>query len=122
MNALANIPTFVKDYLVNLTTGPFDAAKLKSIGGLFAAFAFVSYQFMRHYGMLPKKSLRNEIVFVTGGGSGIGRKMSLIMAKQGAKIIIADLNTAAADATRDMITKAGNVAISVTCNVADPDS
>jgi NAD(P)-dependent dehydrogenase (short-subunit alcohol dehydrogenase family) len=35
-------------------------------------------------------SLEGKVILVTGGGSGIGRATSLLLAKQGAKIMIAD--------------------------------
>lgn len=39
-----------------------------------------------------KKSLRNEHVFLTGAGSGIGRYMAIQLAKMGAKLSISDVN------------------------------
>ena len=39
------------------------------------------------------KSIEGEIVLITGGGSGIGRLMSLKLAKLGAVIVTWDVNT-----------------------------
>ena len=36
--------------------------------------------------------LKNKIAIITGGGKGIGKEISLGLAKEGAKIIIADLD------------------------------
>jgi NAD(P)-dependent dehydrogenase (short-subunit alcohol dehydrogenase family) len=35
-------------------------------------------------------SLEGKVILVTGGGSGIGRATSLLIAKQGAKVMIGD--------------------------------
>lgn len=43
-------------------------------------------------GWLPKKSLKGEHVFITGGGSGLGRYMAVQFAKQGCKVTITDVN------------------------------
>lgn len=50
-------------------------------------------------GWLPKKSVKGQHVFVTGAGSGIGRSMSLILAKKGAKISVSDISLKAAQET-----------------------
>ena len=47
---------------------------------------------MKNNGLLMKKSLRNEHVFLTGAGSGIGRYMAIQLAKMGAKLSISDVN------------------------------
>ena len=47
---------------------------------------------MKNNGLLLKKSLRNEHVFLTGAGSGIGRYMAIQLAKMGAKLSISDVN------------------------------
>ena len=42
--------------------------------------------------MNPMFSLKNKTAIVTGGGSGIGKAISLLFAQQGAKVIILDLD------------------------------
>ena len=39
-----------------------------------------------------KKLLEEKVVIVTGGGSGIGRATSLWFAREGAKVILADVD------------------------------
>ena len=47
--------------------------------------------------------LENKVVLVTGGGSGIGRATSLLLAKQGAKVMIADYVPESAERTVKLI-------------------
>src|SRR5271155_4288951 len=61
-------------------------------------------------------SLQGKVVLVTGGGSGIGRATSLLIAKQGAKVMIADYVPAGAEKTVAMIKEAGGTA---SCLAAD---
>ena len=50
------------------------------------------HTFLKNMGWLPKKSVKGKHVFVTGAGSGLGRSMSEILAKKGAKISVSDVN------------------------------
>lgn len=52
-------------------------------------------------------SLKGKSAIITGGGSGIGRAISVLFAKQGALVHIIELNAEAAAQTIDEITKAG---------------
>jgi NAD(P)-dependent dehydrogenase (short-subunit alcohol dehydrogenase family) len=63
--------------------------------------------------------LDNKSVIITGGGSGIGRAMSVLFAKQGALVHIIELNTAAATDTVNEITAASGKAFSYNCDVSD---
>jgi hypothetical protein len=38
------------------------------------------YIFLQCKGLLPKKCLKNQHAFITGGGMGIGKKVALILA------------------------------------------
>jgi 2-keto-3-deoxy-L-fuconate dehydrogenase len=62
--------------------------------------------------------LTNKSVVITGGGSGIGKAMSVLFAKQGALVHIIELNADAADATVNEITAAGGTAFGHTCDVS----
>lgn len=47
--------------------------------------------------------LNNKVALVTGGGSGIGKEVCNVLAKQGAEVIVLDLNAEAAQATTNEI-------------------
>jgi NAD(P)-dependent dehydrogenase (short-subunit alcohol dehydrogenase family) len=66
--------------------------------------------------------LADKVAVVTGAGAGIGRAIARAFAEEGAKVVVADINGAAAADTADSINAKGGVAISVTADVADPTS
>ncbi|MET3128723.1 NAD(P)-dependent dehydrogenase (short-subunit alcohol dehydrogenase family) [Arcicella rosea] len=67
-------------------------------------------------------SLTNKSVVITGGGSGIGRAISLLFAKQGAEVNILELNEAAAQDTVAEIRSEGGKANAYACNVTNQDA
>src|SRR2546428_7421502 len=50
--------------------------------------------------------LDGRVAVITGAGSGIGAASALAMAKEGARVVVVDLNEASAKATADPIEKA----------------
>ncbi|NNH68316.1 SDR family NAD(P)-dependent oxidoreductase [Nocardia uniformis] len=56
---------------------------------------------------------------VTGGGAGIGREISRLLAEAGYRVVIADIDEAAAQGAADEITAAGGRAHSYRLDVAD---
>lgn len=58
---------------------------------------------------------------VTGAGSGIGRAMAAALAREGASVLVADLDESAAKATVDAITAAGGKAVARRCDVTQTD-
>ena len=63
--------------------------------------------------------LKDKVAIITGSASGIGKEIALEYAKEGAKVVIADLALAAAQATADEINKSGGQAMAVEMNVTD---
>lgn len=63
----------------------------------------------------------NQVAFVTGAGSGIGRATALAFAQAGARVVASDVNDAAGQETVAQIRTAGGEAAYVNCDVADPD-
>lgn len=64
--------------------------------------------------------LKDKIAIVTGGGSGIGRGVSLAYAREGAAVVVADVNLETAQETVTEIEAAGGKALAVRVDVADP--
>jgi NAD(P)-dependent dehydrogenase (short-subunit alcohol dehydrogenase family) len=64
------------------------------------------------------EKLQGKVILVTGGGSGIGRATSLLLAAQGARIMIADYVPEGAEKTVAMIKEAGGVASCVAADVS----
>lgn len=54
--------------------------------------------------------VEGKVALVTGGASGIGRATALTFAREGAKLIIADMNEAGGHQTVRMITENGGAA------------
>lgn len=64
--------------------------------------------FCREYGWTPfKKSLKDEHIFLTGAGGGIGRLMALRFGQMGAKLSLSDINFAGVQETKQQLVNAG---------------
>ncbi len=61
--------------------------------------------------------LNNKAAVVTGSGSGIGKAVALLFAKQGATVHLIDLNAEAIKATAEEIKQANGVALPQLCDV-----
>lgn len=64
-------------------------------------------------------SLEGKIAIVTGGGSGIGKAIAILFAKQGAAVHIIELNAAAAEETVSEIQKNNGQARGYSCDVSN---
>ncbi|GMR37374.1 hypothetical protein PMAYCL1PPCAC_07569, partial [Pristionchus mayeri] len=59
------------------------------------------------WGILPRKSVKDQICLITGAGSGIGRLMAIEFAKLGCKMVLWDVNTTGNEETKAMLSKEG---------------
>ncbi len=62
--------------------------------------------------------LTGKVVLVTGAGSGIGRASALAFAREGAKVVVADVVVEGGEETVSMIKKTGGEAIFVKTDVS----
>jgi len=63
--------------------------------------------------------LRDKVAIVTGGASGIGRASAILFAKEGARVVVADINDAGGEGTVADIVAAGGDAFFQRVNVAE---
>jgi NAD(P)-dependent dehydrogenase (short-subunit alcohol dehydrogenase family) len=63
--------------------------------------------------------LKDKIAIVTGGGSGIGQATALLFAAEGAKIVVADIDADAGNATASKIQSNGGEAVFVLADIAN---
>ena len=66
-------------------------------------------------------NLDGKTTLVTGGGSGIGRATSLAYAREGARVVVVDVNVEGGEETVQQIKEAGGEAILVHADVAKPE-
>jgi 3-oxoacyl-[acyl-carrier protein] reductase len=62
--------------------------------------------------------LKDKIVLITGGGSGLGREMGLLFAREGAKVGVNDVRPEAAQNVTTEIERAGGIARSFVADVS----
>jgi len=63
--------------------------------------------------------LQDKVCIVTGAASGIGKEIASRFAREGGKVVIADLNKAAAQAAADAIAAGGGKSLAVAMDVTD---
>ena len=61
--------------------------------------------------------LQDKTAFITGAASGIGREIAIVFAREGANVVIADLNEEAAQATANELLATGSKAMGVAVDV-----
>ena len=62
--------------------------------------------------------LENKVALVTGAGSGIGRASSLVLAREGARVVVSDINASGAEETLSAIKEQGGDGVFVHADVS----
>jgi len=62
--------------------------------------------------------VQDKVAIVTGGAQGIGKSIAMLLARNGADIVIADINAAQAEATAKEIEASGRKAIAVVADIS----
>jgi len=63
--------------------------------------------------------VKDKVVIITGGGSGIGKETGILFAREGAKVVVADVNEKAGGETVDTIKKTGGEAFFARLDVSN---
>jgi NAD(P)-dependent dehydrogenase (short-subunit alcohol dehydrogenase family) len=64
------------------------------------------------------RDLDGKVAVVTGGGGAIGRAAAQVFAREGARVLVADIDEAAAEATVALIAAAGGAAVALRADVS----
>jgi NAD(P)-dependent dehydrogenase (short-subunit alcohol dehydrogenase family) len=67
------------------------------------------------------KLLENKVAIVTGGGSGIGKAVAEAFAREGAKVVVSDINEEGGNETVKAIAGSGGTALFVKADSAKPE-
>ncbi|RMI29489.1 SDR family oxidoreductase [Nocardia stercoris] len=69
-----------------------------------------------------RRSFEDQLVVISGAGSGIGRETALAFARRGAELVLSDINLDAVKETVDLVVAAGGTAHAYALDVADRDA
>ncbi|MCV7078225.1 SDR family oxidoreductase [Mycobacterium szulgai] len=70
----------------------------------------------------PRESFGDTLVSVTGAGSGIGRETALAFAREGAEVVVSDIDEATVKETAAQIAARGGIAHAYVLDVSDADA
>src|SRR5689334_14787989 len=63
--------------------------------------------------------LQGKVVVITGAGSGLGRESAQLFSREGARVVLADIDTHRVETSAKLVEGAGGDAIAVTADVRD---
>jgi len=66
--------------------------------------------------------LAGKVAIITGGGAGIGRACVELFAREGARVVIAELDEASGAAAGDAVTASGGTCVFVPTDVSEPEA
>ncbi|KAJ3189801.1 hypothetical protein HDU85_000085 [Gaertneriomyces sp. JEL0708] len=69
----------------------------------------------------PSGLLANQVTIITGAGQGIGEAVAKLFAKEGASVVVTDLDATKAQSVVDDIKASGGSAIAISGDVTDPE-
>ena len=67
-------------------------------------------------------TLDEKVAVITGGGQGLGRAITLALARAGSKVVVVDMNLETAESVAAEVTQSGGEALAVQVDVADEAS
>jgi 3-oxoacyl-[acyl-carrier protein] reductase len=72
--------------------------------------------------LLAAKRLRDLVAIITGAGQGIGRAFALRFAREGAHVVIADIQEGKADSVAQEVQDLGAIGVAIRTDVSSPES
>ncbi|KAL5014606.1 hypothetical protein ScPMuIL_008876 [Solemya velum] len=87
---------------------------LRTLVAIIGAFYM---SFLRFFVHAPLKSVKGEIVLVTGSGSGIGRQLVIEFSRLGAVVVLWDINEESNEETAQLVNAEGGTCHVYTCDV-----
>src|ERR1700694_2382100 len=66
------------------------------------------------------RELKGKVAVVTGAGSGIGRELAMACAREGAKVVLADVDEAGMRETASRMAPLGTPHLQARCDVSKP--
>ena len=84
----------------------------------YSAVIFISLAALSNIRVKTMGELQDKVVIVTGAGQGIGKAIALTLAKNGAKVVVADISEKRFEVVR-AIEATGSPAFAVKCDVSD---